>query len=671
MKKKLDMMNMVDDDLIERANPESIKPKKNTLSLKMISAIAACLVIAAAVINLAIFLPMGNDETPIIGGDSTNSSQGGTSGSDTTGSQGTSGSGEGGEDTSLPSTGYEAIKNLLEANRQPQYGGSVDGSADIAPGLPEMDEDASSPDGDGSGGEYVEVTDNQVAGVIEADIFKRTKTHIFYLRGANICAYTIDGEGSCLVGELQFTDTYSYGSYEMYLSEDGKIATIIHSKNHYPNYETCVSLIDVSRPEEMKIAKCTTIKGQYEDSRYVNGELLVFTRFLIKNTDKTENYIPAVDEGSGFELLAPEQIIVPEKINGNSYLVVSKISGNTLSYTGSLALLSFDSTLYVSQSSIYATRGFGVNHTSNKLYKYGSKTEIVRISYTGDLLNVEGSVTVNGSIKDQYCMDEHNGILRVFTTVREGQYLVYNGGAEWDESVSNGNTSSGTASSGVAVSPSGGSGSTQSYSIVSASLYCIEIGEGMTVVASVECFAPKGETVQSARFDGDSAYVCTAIVFTDPVFVFDLSDLENITYKDTGVIEGYSHSLIELEGGRLLGIGESDWSTVKLELYAEGETGLISLSKVELQDTYCTSEYKSYYINREKMVFGFVHMNYGDGAWFYSIYKIVDDEIVLQQKTKLHQGSYMENSRGVLIEDCFYILTDAKEMSFTVIKIGE
>ncbi len=652
MKRKLNMMGDIDDDLIERANPENIKPRQRKFSFKTITTLAACLAIAVVAVNLAIFLPMGNDEPPIIG--------------------------PGNEGSTLGGLSYDDIKDIIDANRKPQYNGSVDGNfsdgADMAPGMPDMDSDSvvggtttSKPNG--STGEYVEVTDNQVNGVIEADIFKRTTTHIFYIRGASIYAYSIEGESSKEVGSLVFTDSYSYNSREMYLSANGKTATIIHTDTSYQGM-TRVSLIDVSSPENMKVLKCTTIKGKYEDSRYVNGELLVFTRFQIKDTDEDENYIPAVDDGDGFTLLSPEQIVAPQKFGNNSYLVVSKISEKNLSYAGSLALLGFDSTLYVSKDSIYATRAFSFSKTENNIYSYGNKTEIVRLSYAGDLLNIVGSVMVNGRIKDQYSMDEYEGILRVFTTVNQGYYPVYTGNYGWDDSVSNENSSSGVMPNGSASSGISSSPSASRQNVTSASLYCIELGEEMKVVASVECFAPQGETVQSARFDGDSAYVCTAIVFTDPVFVFDLSDLQNITYKDTGVIEGYSHSLIELKDGLLFGIGQTDWSTIKLELYKEGENGLNSLSKVEIKQAYGTSEYKAHYINREEMIFGFAYRNYYEGTWFYSIYKVVDNELTIIYNTKLHECNHLENCRGVLIDNYFYILTDSQELNFIVLKIN-
>ena len=68
--------------------------------------------------------------------------------------------------------------------------------------------------------------------------------------------------------------------------------------------------------------------------------------------------------------------------------------------------------------------------------------------------------------------------------------------------------------------------------------------------------------------------MCTSIEMSDPVFFFDLSDLNNITYKDTGTIEGFSTSLVNFGDGYLLGIGRESWSTFKAEIYTEADSGV-------------------------------------------------------------------------------------------------
>ena len=45
-------------------------------------------------------------------------------------------------------------------------------------------------------GNYQEVTDNQVSGVIEADLIKRSDTHIYYLSSGTLRIFSIEGEDS-------------------------------------------------------------------------------------------------------------------------------------------------------------------------------------------------------------------------------------------------------------------------------------------------------------------------------------------------------------------------------------------------------------------------------------------------------------------------------------------
>ena len=57
---------------------------------------------------------------------------------------------------------------------------------------------------DGSNGKYEEVTDNQVNGVIEADLIKRTDKYIFRLGLTELKVYSIDKENSVEVAKFEF-----------------------------------------------------------------------------------------------------------------------------------------------------------------------------------------------------------------------------------------------------------------------------------------------------------------------------------------------------------------------------------------------------------------------------------------------------------------------------------
>jgi uncharacterized secreted protein with C-terminal beta-propeller domain len=202
-------------------------------------------------------------------------------------------------------------------------------------------------------------------------------------------------------------------------------------------------------------------------------------------------------------------------------------------------------------------------------------SDISVIGYSKNGFNIKGVVTLPGSIKYQYSLDEKDGHLRVVTSTRCGSLVKrYN---YWLTLGSDRN----------------------------ASLYVINLSDN-SIVASVENFAPEGEEVSSVRFEGDKLYVCTAIIrlFTDPVYFFDLSDYSNITYTDTGFIEGFSTSLIDLGEGYLLGVGSEDSTHVKLEVYKKDGDSVVSVSKMLIPGGYA-NEYKAYFINREHNLFGF------------------------------------------------------------------
>jgi uncharacterized secreted protein with C-terminal beta-propeller domain len=252
---------------------------------------------------------------------------------------------------------------------------------------------------------------------------------------------------------------------------------------------------------------------------------------------------------------------------------------------------------------------------------------------------MKGSVTVRGYVKDQWSMDEYEGILRVFTTT--------NATVVYDRDYGNG-----TASSDMLQSASGKS---------NASLYCVDLSS-FEIVASVIDFAPPREEIQSVRFDKEIAYVCTSIEMSDPVFFFDLSDLDHITYKDTGTIDGFSTSLINLGNGYLLGIGRGDrWSSFKVEVYEETANGVRSVCAYELEDAEYSTEYKSYYVDRKNQLIGIGAIDnryydtdkYSDQARRYILLHF--DGYELAELVNVPLRGDLANMRGVYIDGYMYM----------------
>ena len=483
------------------------------------------------------------------------------------------------------------------------------GMKDAVGVAPEDNVDMMGGDAGMENGGYVEVTDNQVAGVVESDIFKMSEKYIFRLgykinsgnsdRTSVLRVYSVDKENSGLVGEFtipSFKDEryngYDYQMMEMYLSQDSNTVTITKNYNSSEGSNIGIISIDVSNINNISIKGMVSVEGSLNTSRMVDGKLLVVTDFyFIYNTvdySDPSTFVPTIDRGNGAEVIKFEDIIYPDGINNTRYSVVAMFSEGNLELLGANALLNFTSDVYISENNIYLSREYTEKtETQNGGYITKNMSEVAIIGYSGDSLEKRGSVTFEGWTKDQYSFDEKDGYLRVVASTSNG------------EASNHGETSSFSQKRNV-------------------SLYIFNL-EDNSLAYSVEDFAIEGEEAASVRFNGDKLYVCSAVVitFTDPVYFFDLSDYENITFTDTGVIEGFSTSLVDMGEGFLLGIGQLNQVFSKVEIYEERGDSVVSVDVYEFFGSYST-EYKSFFINREENLFGFAvdyyHDDYSDNG---------------------------------------------------------
>ena len=475
--------------------------------------------------------------------------------------------------------------------------------------------------------EYVEVTDNQVAGVIEGDLIKRSDSHIYYISGEVLYVYSIEGEGSKLAGSCKIEKpdsaqfVYSY-KQEMFLSEDAKTVTLIYPYRNKDG-ETVVTIkaIDVSNPGEIREASSVQIYGSYLSSRLTDGKLLLISSYRPEspNYKKPETFVPKVDTGDGIEVLPLDSITYPDELSSTTYTVVTSLDAATLNVDGTHAFLSYSENLYVSTNAIYATRGYTDRQEVEGGAVYTRKTNVSKLSYAEGKLEFVGTFTVDGTVKDQYSIDEHDGVLRMVTTTNK-----------YGTNVPNLSTN--------------------------ANLYCIN-ATTFEIISTVESFAPWGESVRSVRFDGDAAYVCTSIQLSDPVFFFDLSNLKNITYTETGTIEGFSTSLINFGNGFLVGIGVGSLSsTLKIEVYTEEGGVVVPLCAYELENTYYSTEYKSYYVDRKNQLIGLgiEKLNNKVGTEYILL---SFDGFALHELLAVTVDGEPMYMRGVYIDDCFYVLS--------------
>lgn len=491
---------------------------------------------------------------------------------------------------------------------------------------------------EGIDGSYVEVTDNQVAGVIESDIIKRSDKYIYHLKDTTLNVYTIAQADSKLAGSVDVGSVegmLTTTDLEMYLSLDCTTVTIVsqcvsqESKSAY----VCVRSFDVTDPAKITQTGSILITGSGISSRMVDGKLLLVSKFRIGANRKFSDestFLPQIGTLGNMRSVAAEDIVAPDTLTSTQYTVITKLDSKTLEAADTAAFLSYSNEIYVSRQNIFATRTYAQNEklaSGKKLNK--SVTEISCISYTGETLEHIGSVTIDGTVKNQYSMDEFEGVLRVVTSTDETIYTEYHSGemamaGDW-------------------------------ASARNVNLYCISM-EDFSIIAGVRGFAPQGETAESVRFDGYTAYVCTAevITLTDPVYFFDLSQLPKISWKDTGTIDGYSSSLVNFGDGYLLGIGYNENRWLKIEIYEEAADGVESVCSYEL-DAGFSENYKSYLIDRENRIIGLGVFDYTAGYHTYLLLQFDGYEWNVI-------GNYMlsgrpETTRGILIEGWLYLLS--------------
>ena len=434
-------------------------------------------------------------------------------------------------------------------------------------------------------------------------------------------------------------DFKAHNKTEVYLSLDGKSITLLlqHHENDTKRPLVYVQKIDVSDPANMKFVNGFCISGALNSTRMTNGELLVLTSFYPKTDfSKPENFVPSIgDTQETMEALPVENLYVPNELTNASYTVISRLDANTLEHKDSYSLLSYASGVYVSADTIYTWRGLtDKEDLGDGVENNVSKSEIVGVSYNEPKMRLLGSVKVDGSIKDQYSLDQYNGILRAVTSINESI------GKETYRHMDM-------------------IGFELLESTVSASLFCIDLSTWQTV-ASVEKFAPNGENVRSARFDGNSAYVCTAVQLTDPVFFFDLTDINNITYTDTGTISGFSTSLVDFADGYLLGIGVGADGYLKIEVYEEVDGKVVSVCKYEPPQTGYSDNYKSYYIDRENGLIGLGTSrverqgdSYDRPVSKYTVLSFADRTLTEEFRVSL-MGNHA-HKRGVYVDGYFYM----------------
>ena len=387
-------------------------------------------------------------------------------------------------------------------------------------------------------------TNVQEEGVDEADIVKTDGRRIFTVSAERLVV--VDAASRSTVGSVAVAEGWGR---ELFIDGDS-LLLITHSTSDAPDRsETVLQSIDVSG-DTPQVTQTVNVQGNYVSARSVGGTARVILRYdpqwsfpfvFPQNESATDvaeranraavlnstldDWLPhytvgSADSSTGSLMVPCGDVHAPSVFSGFGVTTVISVPiSGAFDPSSSTAVMAPGDTVYASTGSLYAatTRWveadtFDDDNAWEEAWRR-RRTSIHRFDISGAEAVYEASGEVLGVIHNQFSLSEHDGHLRIVTTV---------GGPWGDESESQ-----------VRVLSTG--------------------GDVLTEVGAVGDIG-RGEQVQSVRFVGDVGYVVTFRQI-DPFYTIDLSDPANPRILGELKIPGFSSYLHPISDTMVLGVG--------------------------------------------------------------------------------------------------------------------
>ncbi|MBO4452668.1 MAG: beta-propeller domain-containing protein, partial [Clostridia bacterium] len=470
-------------------------------------------------------------------------------------------------------------------------------------------------DGSASGEKQHSDTNNQVAGVQEADIVKNDGDYFYMLCGTKLNIVKADNGkltkvSSIDIAELKGFDDYD-SPFEMLLYGD-RLALICSARNYtdeeldkdnfwkfwgrnyyywgrrYTEYTVCL-VYDVSDRNEPKLVKQAEQSGYYVSSRAVGKNVYIVTNHYpvynyfydvieeddaVKVEEKDEitsgvvdGVIPVYD---GY-YIPSDRILLPEDgLKNDMFTVISALDVETLE-SESLSMLGIYGMLYSSADNIYITNSewterYNLFYNENGeprtkeekraiIRKYLEPDGILPYSYTNIYRISFNGIDINAAASGRV----PGRINDQFNLDERNGYLRIAVNVEYEKRDSIEDYVK-----------------EEYYYYDSKSESRVYVLDGSLEVVGRSEAIGGGELLKSSRFIGDIAYVVT-FRQTDPLFAIDLSDPANPAVLSELKISGFSTYMQQYGDGLLLGIGyEADVN--------EGGTTGIKLTMFDISD---------------------------------------------------------------------------------------
>lgn len=375
-------------------------------------------------------------------------------------------------------------------------------------------------------------TNVQVRGVEEADIIKTDGTYIYAITGNTLAIVQASPpESARVLASRQFSGTpqylYQYGNRLVLITETEEPEEYWDCGTgpcrNYPltPVRTGIFIFSVEDPANPSLVREIKMDGRYEDSRMIGPVLYSISTGTVDPYAGAITF-PEIDD-SAAGTATPRVYYFNATDNEYALTTIGSVDVSANEpVRAKTFLIGSAGTVYVSPARLYIAVPEIVNFRSGKT---GGMTSIYAFSLDDGEFSYAARGTVEGTLLNQFSLDEYGGYLRVATT-QQG----------WTRGQS-------ARSSTVSV-----------------------LNRQLDTVGTLAGLAP-GETIYAARFMGDRLYLVT-FRETDPLFVIDLSNPGHLKVLGELHIPGFSQYLHPYDATHLIGIGkESTWGGLKIALF--------------------------------------------------------------------------------------------------------
>ncbi|WP_412974999.1 beta-propeller domain-containing protein [Ornithinibacillus sp. 179-J 7C1 HS] len=395
-------------------------------------------------------------------------------------------------------------------------------------------------------------TNVQVQGIDEADIVKTDGESIFFVRDGDILITSAEKQNSTLLSQIKVKNFYPQ---EMYIY-NGLLITIgqkveplrkreekdaangeIGIPEPFYHNQTSILVFDVKNPEEPKQIREVSQEGFYSSSRILDGYLYLIANehppFHILETNEDVDVRPFIKDTAVSEESIPvnydKMYFFPES-KEEQFLILTSLDLNDMEKEANIeTYLGASDQIYMSHNNLYVAvnKYKEIESDENKVTETNDDpvadmmiwrprdvdTEITQFRVEEGTLTYHASTVVNGTLINQFAMDERNNTFRVATTK----------GDTWDDEQQSTNN-----------------------------LYTFDLN--LKPLGAVEGLA-EGERIYSVRFMDEVAYMVT-FKQVDPLFVIDLKDPAKPTVLGELKIPGFSNYLHPLDENHVIGFGQ-------------------------------------------------------------------------------------------------------------------